>query len=188
MKLNLKELWQTVLVLAILAASIANVMLKAYAKSQLPLDSALRTDANANLLQALLLAIVVMLAVTFAVLAQRNERSNKIQNWLVDTVNWNIESLKAVDAQRDSETSVFDKKVLGDARWPWGKHHTETLGHLEAAAKKWWVLYDPSDFTTAPTNEMVSDWLQTERGISKEKARAIASMLRPDRLPTGPRK
>ena len=46
MKLNLKELWQTVLVLAILAASIANVMLKAYAKSQLPLDSALRTDAN----------------------------------------------------------------------------------------------------------------------------------------------
>ena len=87
-----------------------------------------------------------------------------------------------------SQNSTPIEKNLKSEKWPWGKHHTETLGHLEAAARKWWVLYDPSDFTTAPTNEMVSEWLQSERGISRDKARSIASMLRPDNLPTGPRK
>jgi hypothetical protein len=74
------------------------------------------------------------------------------------------------------------------ARWPWGNHHTEWLGHLEAAAKRWWSLYDPTDATTAPTNTNVSDWLQKERGLSQTKADAMASILRPDGLRTGPRK
>ena len=79
-----------------------------------------------------------------------------------------------------------ENEVTG--HWPWGDHHTENLEHLEAAARKFWVNYDPSDSTTAPTNETVSTWLQTERGVSKKMADSIASMLRPDRLPTGPRK
>jgi hypothetical protein len=72
--------------------------------------------------------------------------------------------------------------------WPWGKHHTEMLGHLEAAARKWWANYDPTEPDTAPTNEMVADWLIEERGVSKDKARSIASILRADGLRTGPRR
>jgi hypothetical protein len=73
-------------------------------------------------------------------------------------------------------------------RWPWGSHHTEMLGHLEAAARRYWVNHDPADTGTAPTNAKVSDWLQTERKVSKTMADSIASMLRLDGLPTGPRK
>jgi len=62
------------------------------------------------------------------------------------------------------------------------------LGHLEAAARKWWVNYDPQSPDTAPTNEMVSEWLCSDRGVSKDKARAIASILRADGLKTGPRR
>lgn len=72
--------------------------------------------------------------------------------------------------------------------WPWGSHHTEALGHLAAAAEKFWKNYDPSDATTAPTNEMVSDWLRQERNVSREKATSIASILRADGLKTGPRR
>jgi hypothetical protein len=75
------------------------------------------------------------------------------------------------------------------ARWPWGNHHTELLGHLEAAARRYWgENYDPSDASTAPINATVSEWLQTERKVSKTMADSIASLLRPDGLPTGPRK
>jgi len=74
------------------------------------------------------------------------------------------------------------------ARWPWGDHHTEFLGHLEAAAKRYWVKFDPSVPGSAPTNKVVIDWLQTERKLSAAKSEAIASMLRADGLPTGPRK
>ena len=74
-------------------------------------------------------------------------------------------------------------------RWPWGNHHTELLGHLDAAARRYWgANYDPSDPTTAPTNSTVSEWLRTDRKVSKTMAESIASMLRPDGLPTGPRK
>ena len=74
-----------------------------------------------------------------------------------------------------------------EASWPWGGHHTELLGQLEAAAKQFWCLYDPSEPDTAPTNAMVAEWLY-ERGVSKEKAQAIASILRADGLRTGPRR
>lgn len=73
-------------------------------------------------------------------------------------------------------------------RWPWGVHHTSMLGHLEAAARRFWVDYDPTDQTTAVTNAHIIDWLSTERKVSKKMAEAIATMLRVDGLPTGPRK
>lgn len=72
--------------------------------------------------------------------------------------------------------------------WPWGTHHTEALGHLDAAARRFWKLYDPTDDSTAPTNKQVAEWLQTERGLSQKMAEAMASILRADGLPTGPRK
>ena len=72
--------------------------------------------------------------------------------------------------------------------WPWGEHHTKALGHLAIAADRYWKSYDPSDRTTANTNEVVSAWLQKEHKVSKRMAGAIATMLRADDLPTGPRK
>ncbi len=72
--------------------------------------------------------------------------------------------------------------------WPWGEHETELLKHLAAAADRFWRLYDPTDNTTAPTNEQVSTWLQKEKGVAKRRAEVMASILRPDGLPTGPRK
>lgn len=75
-----------------------------------------------------------------------------------------------------------------ESKWPWGTHHTEALGHLEAAALRFWKLYDPDDDSTAPTNKQVAEWLQSERGLSQKMAEAMASILRADGLPTGPRK
>lgn len=71
--------------------------------------------------------------------------------------------------------------------WPWGAHHTQMLGHLDAAARRFWVGYDPVDISTANTNTTVTEWLQHERGVSGKMAEAIATMLRPDNLRTGPR-
>ncbi len=78
--------------------------------------------------------------------------------------------------------------VARKGRWPWGDHHTEALGHLEAAASRFWAGYDSSDTSTANTNAQVSEWLQKERTISKTLADSIASILRLDGLPPGPRK
>ena len=79
--------------------------------------------------------------------------------------------------------------------WPWGGHHTELLGHLEAAAREFWTGYNPQNAkATAPKNESVIAWLEArnvpgqKKKVSNQMATAIASMLRPDDLPTGPRK
>lgn len=71
--------------------------------------------------------------------------------------------------------------------WPWGHHHTELLGRLEAAARRFWVNYDPSEYSTAPRNAQVIEWLEAQ-GVSNSIAKSIATILRVDGLPTGPRK
>lgn len=71
--------------------------------------------------------------------------------------------------------------------WPWGRHETDLLRKLAEAAHKFWNNYDPSDPTTAPTNKQVIDWL-TAQGISGRTAEVMATILRADGLPTGPRK
>lgn len=71
-------------------------------------------------------------------------------------------------------------------RWPWGSHTTANLEHLAAAAGKFWRHYDPQDHTTAPLNEDVVQWLEA-RGVSGRIAAAMATILRADNLPTGPR-
>ena len=80
-------------------------------------------------------------------------------------------------------------------RWSWGNHHTELLGHLEAAAREFWGGYNPHNAkATAPKNETVIAWLEARdvpgqrKKVSKQMAESIATMLRPDGLPTGPRK
>lgn len=119
----------------------------------------------------------------------RIKRLERSHHWLIDAVNWNIERLKAHGLCRMPAGSEPSQPSDADSgRWPWGTHHTELLGHLDAAARKFWTLYDPADLSTAPTNEMVAEWLQEHRDVSKDKSRAIASILRPDGLPTGPRR
>ncbi len=73
------------------------------------------------------------------------------------------------------------------ARWPWGRHTTQLLDHLAAAAERFWVNYDPSDATTAPTNSQVITWLKSQ-GVAERTAEVMATILRIDGLPTGPRK
>lgn len=80
-----------------------------------------------------------------------------------------------------------DSGTAPASRWPWGDHHTKALGHLEAAALRFWVNYDPTDPSTAPTNGQVSEWLRKERKVSKTLGEAMASILRLDGLKTGPR-
>ena len=80
-----------------------------------------------------------------------------------------------------------DAQSHAPARWPWGDHETELLRKLAAAAEKWWKNYDPTDATTAPTNKSVADWLK-EQGIADRNAQVMATILRADNLPTGPRK
>lgn len=89
--------------------------------------------------------------------------------------------LAAASATRKDETAT-----QGADAWPWGVHETKLLRELAAAARHWWVNVDPSDNTTAPTNQAVSKWLQA-RGVGKAMAEKMATMLRADGLPTGPR-
>lgn len=70
--------------------------------------------------------------------------------------------------------------------WPWGAHETALLRHLAAAASYLWANYDPSEPDTAPTNKMVSNWLQ-DQGVTERIAESMATILRADGLRTGPR-
>ena len=76
------------------------------------------------------------------------------------------------------------------AEWP--AHDTPALRELRAAAQLWRTVdeggnYDPDDISTAPTNASVEIWLD-RRGVRSRRMReAIASILRPDDLRTGPR-
>lgn len=101
-------------------------------------------------------------------------------------VQWLRENQFESAYQFDRGQEKSPAKALG--RWPWGDYTTEALDHLSAAANRFWVNYEPADNTTAPTNNEVSQWLQCERKVSATLANAIASILRPDGLPTGPRK
>lgn len=78
--------------------------------------------------------------------------------------------------------------AASESEWPWGDHETELLRHLAAAAHNFWSTYDPMDKSTAPKSADVKEWLMNERGLSRNNAEAIARMLRPSDVPTGPRK
>lgn len=71
-------------------------------------------------------------------------------------------------------------------KWPWGNHETDLLRKLSEAAIKFWKNYDPEDASTAPTNQQVIDWLKSQR-VSERVAQTMATILRADGLPTGPR-
>lgn len=102
-----------------------------------------------------------------------------------------IQEILAVDRERlgaeiqDLRTLRAEPPSVG--RWPWGRHETSLLKHMATAGERFWSRYDPDDNTTAPTNEQVSGWLK-DNGVAKRTAEVMASILRPDGLPTGPRR
>lgn len=72
------------------------------------------------------------------------------------------------------------------SKWPWGNHETKLLKDFAAAADRFWKNYDPTDATTAPKNKDVQTWLKG-RGVSDRMAEIMATILRADGLPKGPR-
>lgn len=122
-----------------------------------------------------------------AIVVSRLRRLERAQEWLINTTHWTIGRIKANGLHCVLNEPGQPRVHLDPKKWPWGAHHTEQLGHLEAAALRWWQYYDPTQPDTAPINELVADWLVRERGVSKDKARAIASILRADGLPAGRR-
>lgn len=71
--------------------------------------------------------------------------------------------------------------------WPWGGYETDLLRKLAMAVDRFWKRYDPGDPTTAPTNKEVAEWLASQ-GVATRTAEVMATILRADGLPTGPRK
>jgi hypothetical protein len=101
------------------------------------------------------------------------------------------EMVRWINANRMSSVYKFGVENGGRVgRWPWGDHHTELLGHLEAAGIRFWgaSYYDPTDKGTAPKNEDIESWLEKERGLESNSMRKkIATILRLNGLPKGPR-
>jgi hypothetical protein len=104
---------------------------------------------------------------------------------------WNA-ALAAHEADQASEArSAIEEGEKSPSplpsRWPWGDHETDLLRHLAEAGRQWWGTFDPDDHGTAPTNADVVAWLQ-KRGVAQRNAEVMATILRADGLPTGPRK
>jgi|GEM_PF-3350704 len=107
--------------------------------------------------------------------------------WAVDS-GWELpEEFSCSNARGGYPVAPEELQVGGGTKWPWGDYETELLRELAAAADHFWRLYDPTDGTTAPTNTQVIEWLES-RGVAKRTAEVMATILRADGLPTGPRR
>lgn len=119
----------------------------------------------------------------------KNEQETKFENQLFtrDEVNrWtSVNGLPSVYKFNPAE----NERSSSMTRWPWGDHHTKLLGHLDVGARKFWCKYDPENPKgTAPKSAEVIQWFMEECNISESLATAMATLLRPDNLKTGPRK
>ena len=129
-----------------------------------------------------------------APIAERSPLSlRKFAAWAREFV-WDapIELLAMADEHDPGEQKMpttAEGRPQGDAddpKWPWGSHDTKLLRHLAAAADRFWKNYDPSDPTTAPKNQEVTDWLK-KQGVAHRNAQIMATILRANDLRTGPR-
>jgi hypothetical protein len=73
--------------------------------------------------------------------------------------------------------------TLSNMDWPWGRYETRLLRKLASAADQFWTRYDPNFPDTSTDNKVVSAWL-VEEGVSPHIAKAMATILRDERLPT----
>jgi hypothetical protein len=102
---------------------------------------------------------------------------------MADFTTW----LRSIQHKTPSGFPWIPKALASGAhQWPWGSYQTKELDLLARAADRFWKNYDPSDSSTAPKGDNVIAWL-VENGVAKRKAEVIASLLRADDLPTGPR-
>jgi hypothetical protein len=109
------------------------------------------------------------------------------------------ESLVSVDsfygwALRYRFPSVVGFSPRGSAanvgRWPWGSHSTPNLDLLAKAGELWRLReeggnFDPENQSTAPTIDKVAKYLGHD--VPPTVGRAVASLLRPPWLRSGPR-
>ena len=91
-----------------------------------------------------------------------------------------------LEAVRARALNMQEPTTSAATRWPWGNHETKLLQDFAAAGIKFWALYDPTDPSTAPKNAAVVKWLE-EQGVAERNAQVMATILRADGLPTGPR-
>jgi hypothetical protein len=106
----------------------------------------------------------------------------ELSRWL--SVNC-LKSVYGFDLELTKTVTPVDDAKLAGARWP--AHETKNLTALRLAAVKWWTNYSPNDPTTAPKNEVVIEWLIKAHDLSPTLAGAMATILRADKLKTGPR-
>ena len=83
--------------------------------------------------------------------------------------------------------SVASERQANKGKWPWGDYETDLLRKLAGAAENFWTRCDPDDKSTAPINKQVSEWLETQK-VAPRTAEYMATILRADGLPPGPRK
>ncbi len=129
--------------------------------------------------------MIIILMVFFYVNLQRRIINERFE-WTVGVINHLSERIENIKNNNCVEENHEQSSI--SYKWPWGNHNTKDLEHLAAAAERFWKLYDPSDFTTAPTNKVVAEWLVTTRGVARDRANYMASILRADGLPDGPRR
>lgn len=119
-------------------------------------------------------------------------RFSEMTYWRTDIAEWlasnGFLSKYAFNRASAKKSAASDEQAVNvnPGPWPWGAHETTLLRELAATANQFWALYDPSDQSTAVTNDVVVQWLR-DRGNSKNMAEAMATILRADGLKTGPR-
>jgi len=89
----------------------------------------------------------------------------------------------------EQERRVLDPGVPDDnpRAGDWPAHETPKLRAMRLAAWRFWANYDRDDPGTIPTSQEVREWLLKNHDIKSTVAEAMASILRPDWAPTGPR-
>jgi hypothetical protein len=98
--------------------------------------------------------------------------------WAVHQMKWGVPSPLSEIANNTSIPATLEK-------WPWGDYETALLEHLNLAATEFWAKWD-GNAASAPKNDVVAAWLDA-RGVSGNIAAAMATILRSDKVPDGPR-
>lgn len=78
---------------------------------------------------------------------------------------------------------IPDEMPSSNHVWPWGKYETKLLATLALAVDQFWKDFEPGN-PNSPKKWEVVDWLMTHGVPSENIAKAIATIIRPDGLPT----
>ncbi len=110
-----------------------------------------------------------------------------ISTWLTESKLKSKYKFNQESVSEEVQPAACPQTQPANTGWPWGSHTTQDLEDLKAAALHWWSDYNPQDHSTAPKNDNVIRWLMEERGTVEDKAKKIASIMRPKDLKSGPR-